>query len=457
MAPSTPQPPENQPFIHRLPNELLSDIFLEALPPFHWPREKGSERGLLRYRALLGSICKLWRIMLHTTPFLWQVIVFRSSRTSSRAELGEKMFKHALVHSALVKLDLVVIFDGPGVEPSPEIFELIRAVMRRTQSLKVWRRESSISTVGIFPLPDVPHLKELSVELDDNYTNVPTDFIPVVKIFNDSDANTSVPLTHFRFHGTQTSVQIPALDHKTLNVFHYDRRAIVGDLDLFVKHAPNLEHLNVSGGYIRSYHLDSTSLTHLTFEALLNESEQLNFGNLPNLKFLDLKGVKPGGVLPSHIAVSPTFPTLQTLILSIDGGFWLSRVLFLMQEAPCLIGLEIWDIAAAKAMAELTPHHRGEGEGGRPWSSLRLFRIGLSRSGMQGTREPVWRSSMSELAKRLVDKRPELRIELHVEKKWNGKPPSIYFDAPDTVFKTIISRTTSGLEPPLGEVIETLT
>src|ERR1700733_5696761 len=93
--------------VHRLPNEVISHIFVLGRPtPNH--ERRVIDKKPLRHQVRLGSVCRLWRTITHGCPALWTSVTILSPNSLSGNELEsfEEMICSILRRSGTLELDL---------------------------------------------------------------------------------------------------------------------------------------------------------------------------------------------------------------------------------------------------------------------------------------------------------------------------------------------------------------
>jgi len=74
----------HDPFIHKLPSEIGSHIFRLSLPTFDFRVDFSERRELVAGPLRLGAVCREWRKLAWTTPYLWDTLYISiHSSTSS--------------------------------------------------------------------------------------------------------------------------------------------------------------------------------------------------------------------------------------------------------------------------------------------------------------------------------------------------------------------------------------
>ncbi|KAF8318705.1 hypothetical protein DL93DRAFT_331514 [Clavulina sp. PMI_390] len=94
LPPSFTHSPRRHP-IHRLPNELLSMVFIHGCPdsaaqavitdPYQDPTPPPKLDSPHKHQVVVSSICRQWRAVAHTTPGLWTALEIREPRLPARS------------------------------------------------------------------------------------------------------------------------------------------------------------------------------------------------------------------------------------------------------------------------------------------------------------------------------------------------------------------------------------
>lgn len=93
--------------VHRLPNEVLSHIFVQGLTPKEglWYNDHYDPR---RYQVLVGSVCRRWRYVSQSTPELWTILLVRLPSLEHKFHRFMEALSEWLGRSGALDLDISI-------------------------------------------------------------------------------------------------------------------------------------------------------------------------------------------------------------------------------------------------------------------------------------------------------------------------------------------------------------
>ncbi|KAJ7629634.1 hypothetical protein DFH06DRAFT_1338054 [Mycena polygramma] len=166
-----------------LPNEIMSEIFLQFLPPYpHFPPLAG-----LSSPTILTQICRQWREIALATPELWGVI---SSLDEYDAEWEAQMFRLWLERSRCCPLRLRLGTDQTWA--SDKFVEIVVPHRARWQHLKIDLGNEGVDSC-IFGSP-MPLLRHLELMVEDASPDMVDDASPYIIAFHEAPLLSTVAL-----------------------------------------------------------------------------------------------------------------------------------------------------------------------------------------------------------------------------------------------------------------------
>lgn len=139
--------------VHKLPNELLSEIFIESLRDYErW------DINTLRYLAVISGICTRWRLVALSTPTLWSNVIYEEDILISAAPAARKRAKDRIntylsrsKHSP-IHIFIHISVSDVSVIPMNTIKTLFWPHMSRCRTLKL-EFNAVTQLLAFFPLP----------------------------------------------------------------------------------------------------------------------------------------------------------------------------------------------------------------------------------------------------------------------------------------------------------------
>ena len=281
--------------IHRLPDELLSIIFMFA----YGARNSEKFEVPMEYSAV--SVCSTWRYCIFSTHNLWNVICisgYNSRNFSFKLEYAAQLASRSGLAQPL-DLHLQVACYNITLENLNLLSKRLEHFLPRVESLFLKISEADYN-IGYFPLPiDVPSLRTLRISAADYR---PPDFRGVERIFEYPTPGLETVLALQQSYGNHTLFSklpfssFPSIRHLNLLQTAMDNDQVFN----IIAALPNLEVLAWVPCPEDTFHPWSPPV------------------HLPNLKRAFLDGGDPAEVLSSIIA-----PRLETLHLV--RGSWKSH------------------------------------------------------------------------------------------------------------------------------------
>ena len=362
--PTTPTPPSPDhdvnfkfPF-HHLPVELISKCFIAGVPNPSVTRGRFLvDTSIRKYQVLVGSVCRSWREISHSTPQLWAVFLVNgcSGETSS---FHDEMLEAILERSGSISLDVQLLL-GFWKKFSPRALSVARKALGRALYLEVglhsvYQDPTAFKT--LFPLPPTPRLKHCFVygSLRRISTDPQLDKLPLL------DALCCMPeLSTLQNEFQHTTLHLPNLTTTYLEDVYLHSASTTGSVSEFVSQSPMLRKLVIwMGCDTLDYDLASASLVRLSF---LGDSSRLpldpttfpKLGRLPRLQHLTLQ--MNHRRLTREPPISwPNFPSLKSLTLS-SVPEWKNHVIEILRGAPNLISIQLDDATAEVLLGAILP------------------------------------------------------------------------------------------------------
>ncbi|KAF8508029.1 hypothetical protein BU17DRAFT_70941 [Hysterangium stoloniferum] len=165
--------------IHRLPNEILGDIFFRAIEPLNWQSmdgfgHPGSGMGFEPHRIVssqrnnrpiatqckLRAICKGWKHVVESTPRIWTTLTF-DRRLPSNGDVIESIFDRSQACKLNIYLEVQHLRD------SHHLFYLIAKHSFRIEAMMIVGahfRWTGIILSKLFPLRGLTQLKTFGLQ-----------------------------------------------------------------------------------------------------------------------------------------------------------------------------------------------------------------------------------------------------------------------------------------------------
>ena len=290
-----------------LPTELLAEIFTLCLSE-NWHDRRFDVR---QAPLLLSNICKRWREIALSTPFLWSTLIFDSNKASPVA-----LARTWLARSATVPLYIKIsqpFVDTCGQDWTINVLNLLVAETERWEHIDIWARYRINS--HMLPFKNrLPALKSITVaippEVSDNTIFSPFTEVPLLRDLRIVQGRGSHPPLMFRVAhppwSQLTCLSVIMPDCKFL------QEILPGAMSLVT-----LELYDISSCY-------DTAITTIS---------------LPNLKRLTFEAANPRA--PNTFFPYVTFPSLDSLNISYgssaQAGGWLgqSNLLACLERSSC--------------------------------------------------------------------------------------------------------------------------
>lgn len=178
------------PPIHRMPDEMLGEIFMACLSTNH-RREATDDTG--RFPALAMRICRRWRDVTISTPRLWTQLDVDIQRTKCTS-LRRRQIQEQIARSGACPLDIFIRFpevcgpqweeiDGPRYDKANQLTDPLFSELHRWRSVHL-EGAAQITEVltGLDP-SKLTALEEIELNLDGKfYASLPADFLQAPKL-----------------------------------------------------------------------------------------------------------------------------------------------------------------------------------------------------------------------------------------------------------------------------------
>lgn len=307
----------NPAMISRTPNEILSCVFELGLPTSH-DRDRYTDTRLEEYRVLIGSVCKLWREVSHSTPHLLGRQRVISACSKEVYDFRERMLRKASERSKNANNYVALIFRrgetfdrlhfGPRlISPAHDL--VLRA---RHIAIQLGNKDYVDAISSFFPLPSAP---QLTSYLSEDWPLRP--FCNYSSTCFDPNNNPLPSLTAVSITSRHCSLRASEIDRSQLQSLSLCKCGDISPMLGVVQNAPNLCRLRIPIANANPDHLQSDYITHLDLCSNLTvnsyrHAEPLTFGSLPNVQHLNLSCQSE-----THAIEWPHMPCLQSLVLDV--------------------------------------------------------------------------------------------------------------------------------------------
>lgn len=352
--------------IHRLPNEIIANIFVLGRPaPIYVNITYRGGDDSHKYPILLGSICRLWRQVARSSPELWTYVLIRTP--DSRIKSHREVLRTFLESSGNLDLDVAIV---PGRFTSlfsitSYYFDDITPHLSRICTLFAFIRGSNLGVIPLRASVELPKLRHLSVYQQHSRSDF--DSIPFPVCARRSPLETF----HYSARGPLDLTTVPKASLRTLHIeMTHMRRATLEFIESSL-----LRVLTLHTGWWQSHSgLSSATLTQVELKVgRVVPPECRILGALPNLLHLSLFGMH------GYHVHWPELPSLLSLHIS-RGVFTAGvNVIGLLGEAPQLVALQISDDGVKKMVESLSARWAGAVLS-NAGDHLRLVRIIVGRS-----------------------------------------------------------------------------
>ena len=251
----------NTPGIHRLPHEMLSEIFVLVLPA---TLETGASRGfavLWKAQVVVGSVCTRWRQVSQATPRFWRSCVVVGAKRTKIREFHEEMLRRACQRSGNVDLHTIISLNTPPrASLTTSLIALAALLLLRTTQLNIRILPGGDPSVAnaLFPLPYTPRLASYNLQ-DTRRVTGPISSYP--SIFHQSHPRPL--LTTLTIHARYHNVDLEEVEKSCLQTLRWIRFENSHRLLNFVANCPRLHKARLPFNTPFSAELQSQSITHL--------------------------------------------------------------------------------------------------------------------------------------------------------------------------------------------------
>src|ERR1700733_3339256 len=344
--------------IHRLPNEIIANVFTLGRPPLVRTGISHHDIDLHRYRVLLGSVCQLWRQVARTLPQLWTYVRIRAPDSKAEMEFDRKMLRTVLELSRTSELCLSIT---PGLDPrqgSPisQYFDDITPHLSRISILFAFAWESRDGEICVIPSwenVEFPKLRHLSVcdhphntTNSDSFRSTYLGRVSSFPSFAFPACMRNAPLETLQY-SLRASLDITTVPTARLHTIRMKAKVIGRNMTQFIDSFPlRVLHLTVNRWDSNAV-LSSKTLVHVELEiGSLGLGISGNFGALPNLLHFSLAG--------SHVHHDfhfftqwPDIPSLLSLRVATWGPPGVN-IIDLLRKSPRVITLQVQDTDALR-------------------------------------------------------------------------------------------------------------
>lgn len=373
--------------IHRLPNEVISNVFSVGCPVPNHESLSIDDAAPFKFQMAVSLVCRLWRDIAKSSPGLWTSVLVRPPRSTSKREFYREMLQSVLTLSRELELDVSINLRGIGEHEGSKYLDLVVPHLPRVCSLDVQIYHPEPAIFNTFELPKLRHFY---VKGGAHYGSSAT----LLELVSKS------PLETF-YYDARMPLEFSSIPNSRLVSCRLTKSVGSGTVK-FVESSPMRTLRLRSNMWERDALLTSSTLTYL--DIALNRVPQCILGSLPNLLHLSMEF--SGQARVGYTVTWPEFPSLVSLYFRThEHGLHLADIL---RKAPRIIALEIWDTDVSEAVDVLRARWDG-GIAGRE-DTLRLFRIIVYFPGAKPKLRHSYRE-IPEIASILQAQRPVLRTE----------------------------------------------
>ncbi|KAH9481137.1 hypothetical protein JR316_0005657 [Psilocybe cubensis] len=179
------------PLIHRMPDEMLGEIFLACLSP-HCTREALKDQDR-QFPILPMFVCRRWRNVAVSTPRLWTQLDIDIPRTK-RVSLRRQQIQDQIARSGVCPLDVSIWFpevcgrqweetDGPRYDKANQLTGPLFSEQHRWRSVRLEGASQITEILTQLNPSKLTALEEVELNLDGKfYSSLPADFLQAPKL-----------------------------------------------------------------------------------------------------------------------------------------------------------------------------------------------------------------------------------------------------------------------------------